>query len=182
MWVINATTSKAEAWQTPTLRSPASRLTDRDIDLLGGGTFKGLIYADGRIWVIDNTTLARCYESGAGIRDMTRDLTHGYTDAERGISDGSTIWIVRGNRNAEAFNAVTRSPDSTKLIRLPTGNLKEVLFTVALPSIFVTETPSPLVLLLTTQQPEQDNPPKTFLLYQVKLIGEWCLSEDWLFL
>ena len=122
MWVINATTSKAEAWQMPTLRAPASRLTNRDITLLGGGTFKGLIYADARIWVIDNTTLARCYESGPGIRDETRDLTHGYTDAERGISDGSTLWIVRGNRNAEAFNAVTRSPDSTKLIRLPSGN------------------------------------------------------------
>ena len=126
-WIINTATSKAEAWTLPTLRAPAVRMTSRDITLLGGGTFKGLIYSSvsgGRIWVLDNSSLARCYESGPGIRDETRDITHGYSDAERGIANDSYIWIVRGNRNAEAFRISDRTPQSGQLINLPTGNFE----------------------------------------------------------
>ena len=126
-WIINTATSKAEAWTLPTLRTSAVRMTSRDITLLGGGTFKGLIYSSvsgGRIWVLDNSSLARCYESGPGIRDETRDITHGYSDAERGIANDTYLWIVRGNRNAEAFRISDRTPQSGQLINLPTGNFE----------------------------------------------------------
>ena len=67
-------------------------------------------------------TLARCYEPIAGIRDETRDITHGYTDAERGVANDTYIWFIRGNRDAEAFRISDRTPQSGQLISLPTGN------------------------------------------------------------
>ena len=93
VWIINTTNNKAVAWTVPTLTTDASRDTDKDFDLLGGNTLKGLVYADNRIWAIDNSTQARCYEPLVGIRDETRDITHGYTDAVRGVSNGTYISV-----------------------------------------------------------------------------------------
>ena len=122
VWIINTTNNKAVAWTAPTLTTPAVRTESLDFDLLGGGVLKGLVYADGRIWAIDDSTLARCYEPLAGIRDETRDITHGYTDVVRGVSDGVHIWFVRGNTNAEAFLLSDRTPQSSHLISLGRGN------------------------------------------------------------
>ena len=110
-WILDDTTNIARAWNVTTRQRDSAK----DINL-GARLWRGIIYAKGRLYGIDSSSVARAYSTTTYTAVPTFNITHGNTDMTGGFSVDDDIWFINDRTDtAVSFSLTTGTPSNKNL-------------------------------------------------------------------